>query len=233
MTTPNMPETDITSDPKKTYTAAIIRWVVVAGMILAGIIVYPHLPDRIPTHWGIHGEVNGWSNRWPGAFIAPIMGIIFLILFPFLQRIDPKRRNYGNFQQAWEGIQTLLVLFFAYIQGVTYVATLRQVDSNFVGQSIMVGIGILFIVLGNYMGKVRQNWFVGIRTPWALEDPVVWQKTQRIGGWAFVIGGIAILLMSLTMPPNPYIFMGIIAVIALGPIVYSYVIAKKMGVMKK
>jgi len=234
MTTPNMPEMDTTMPPaKSSMTSVIFRVIVVIAMWVGGFIAMQYMPERIPTHWGIDGQPNSWSPRFPGAFIGPIVATIFLILFPLLQRIDPKQKNYANFQKAWEGIQTLLVLFFAYIQIITYIATLRPVSNNFIGQSIMAGIGVLFIIMGNYMGKVRQNWFVGVRTPWALEDPTVWQKSQRVGGWAFVLGGIIILISTFVAPTNFWVMIGVILLISLVPTVYSYVLAKKMGVLKK
>ena len=111
--------------------------------------------------------------------------------------------------------------------GIQMNATLHPEASAMVGRSMIFGIGVLFVILGNFMGKVRQNWFIGLRTPWTLADPEVWQKSQRVGGWAFVLGGLAVITETFFLGDNPWIFFGIILVIAVFPIVYSYVIYKR------
>jgi uncharacterized membrane protein len=212
------------TDVKPSRTGIVIIWAIVALMFLAGWIAYPYLPDMVPTHWGFTGEPNAWSPKWPGAFIGPFIALACAILFPLLPRLDPKRKNYPDFQKPWFVIQLSIIGFMAYIEAVTIFVTFFPAHNALVGQAITAGVGLLFIILGNVMGKVRQNWFVGLKTPWTLDDPDVWQKSQRVAGWAFVIAGLAIIVNTLFLRTNPYVFFGAVLLVVLGPIVYSYVI---------
>lgn len=166
------------------------------GLILAslivGALVYGHLPEKVPTHWNIHGEVDGYSGRLFGAFGFPLMTLglyFFMILLP---RIDPKKRNYVKFKRAYNVIIVGLVIFLLFMYAIILLAAFEYpID---IGKMVRLGIGILFIAMGNYMTQVRHNYFVGIRTPWTLADETVWKKTHRLGGILFVIAGILILL---------------------------------------
>lgn len=212
--------------PSKTVLA------IVAGMFLLSIAMYASLPDVVPTHWGVSGEADGFSSKAFGAFFAPVLGLLIAFLFPIVQRMDPKRESYANFQGTWTRLQIGIVGFFAYIHVVTLFAGLYPQISAHVATFITSGMGVLFILIGNSMGKIEQNWFVGLRTPWTLSDPEVWRKSQRLGGLLFVLGGIAILILSLTMRSDMILFiafMSVVLLVSVIPIVYSYILAKKKG----
>lgn len=203
---------------------------IVAGMFLLSIALYSKLPDIVPTHWGLNGEADGFSSKTFGAFFAPVLGTFLAFLFPIVQRMDPKREAYANFQATWTRLQIGIIGFFAYIHVVTLLAGLYPSISSHVATFITSGMGVLFILIGNSMGKIEQNWFVGLRTPWTLSDPEIWRKSQRLAGLLFVLGGIAILIISLAIQNSIALFITFIAVIfsvSIIPIGYSYVIAKK------
>lgn len=219
-------------DSRLTYYAPV--WIIAGLMLLGALLVYPYLPDTIPTHWGFSGEPDAWGSKWPAAFIPVFIGVGFAVLFPLFERIDPKRMNYKDFRPVWRVIQISLITFMAYIQAITYYVTLHPDANNVVGSAIIGGVGALFIILGNYMGKLRQNWFIGLRTPWTLSDPEVWQKSQRLTGWMFVFAGVMMLVMAVTGGIQPHIFFGVIVAIVIIPVVYSYVLhAKKQKERKK
>lgn len=206
---------------------------IVAGMFLLSIALYGALPDIIPTHWGVSGEADGFSPKAFGAFFSPVLGLAIALLFPIVQRMDPKRESYANFQGTWTRLQIGIIGFFAYIHAVTLLAGIYPSISSRVATFISAGMGVLFILIGNSMGKIEQNWFVGLRTPWTLSDPEVWRKSQRLAGTLFVLGGIAILIISLIMKPNIVLFIAFMAVIlsvSIIPVIYSYILAKKKGV---
>ncbi|MCW1891688.1 MAG: SdpI family protein [Candidatus Uhrbacteria bacterium] len=203
---------------------------IVAGMFLFSIAIYNKLPDMVPTHWGLSGEADAFSPKAFGAFFAPVLGLAIAILFPVLQRMDPKRESYANFQSTWVRFQIGIISFFAYIHVITVLAGLSPWMSSHVAMFITSGMGVLFILLGNSMGKIEQNWFVGVRTPWALSDPEIWRKSQRLGGLLFVLGGIAILIVSLAIQSSIALFVTFITIIltiCIVPTVYSYMLAKK------
>lgn len=214
-------------------TQAAVRIVIVALMFAAGAVLYPYLPDMVPTHWGIEGEPNAWSPKAWGAWIIPLMALLFLVLFPVLPKLDPKRENYENFKKPWSVIQTSLVAFMAYMYGVTMYVTFRPQYNSSVGRMVTFGIGILFVILGNVMGKVRQNYFVGLKTPWTLSDPEVWQKSQRVAGWAFVLAGLAFMVEGVVWFAILPVFAVVMASVVIAPIVYSYLLARQKKNAKK
>jgi uncharacterized membrane protein len=212
--------------PSRPYTfLAALRWLIVAGMFIAGALLYNRLPAIVPTHWGLTGEANGFSPKIFGVWLLPGLALAFCILFPLFSRIDPKKENYEAFRPTWELLQLIFVTFFAYIYGMMLYLSLNPLPSpNFVGRFVTFGIGVLFVILGNYMGKIRQNFFIGMRTPWSLSDPEVWTKSQRFGGWAFVLGGLAILAEAVLWWHAEIVFFAIVMMIAILPMVYSFLI---------
>ncbi len=217
----------MTNENKGIDKMLIVRSVFVAAMFVAGAVLYPHLPDSIPTHWGFEGEPNQWSPKTWGAWIIPLMSLAFLVLMPLLAKIDPKKANYELFKKPWSFIQSILIVFMAYMYAVTMYVTFYPEHNALVGRAMVFGIGILFVLLGNVMGKVRQNYFVGLKTPWTLNDPEVWQKSQRFGGWMFVLAGLAFMIEGVIwLAVLPIFFSALIAMVVF-PIVYSYLISRK------
>ncbi|MBU1348479.1 SdpI family protein [Patescibacteria group bacterium] len=208
-----------------------VRISLVALMFIAAAIIYPYLPDIIPTHWGIEGVPKGWSPKTWGAWIMPPMSLAFLVLFPFLSKLDPKRENYEKFKQPWSVIQTSLVALLAYMFLVTNFVTFYPQYNDMVGRAVVLGIGVLFVVLGNVMGKVRQNYFIGLKTPWTLDNPEVWQKSQRFAGWAFVISGLVFIIESIIWIAIMPVFVVMMGVMVLMPIVYSYLLSRDIKKM--
>ncbi|MBU2565935.1 SdpI family protein [Patescibacteria group bacterium] len=205
----------------------IAQLIIVALMFITGAILYSYLPDMIPSHWNVNNEVDNWMPKNIGVWMMPAIALLMIILFPLLQRIDPKKENYEKFKKAWEVIQLTLVIFFAHMYAVTMYISLHIEQSYLVGRLVTFGIGAMFVILGNYMGKVRHNYFVGLRTPWTLADPEVWQKSQRFSGWMFVLGGLLMILNSILWISPFYVLMIIIAMIVVLPTFYSYWISRK------
>jgi uncharacterized membrane protein len=218
----------MTNPTRKPIDAMLVtRIALVALMFIAGAFVYSRLPDVIPVHWGFEGQPNGWAPKTYGAWIIPLMSLAFLFLFPLLSRIDPKAANYEQFKKPWSVMQTAIIAMFAYMYVVTDAVTLYPQYNAMVGRAVVLGVGLLFVVIGNVMGKVRQNYFVGLKTPWTLNDPEVWQKSQRFGGWAFVIAGLAFVVEAVVWIAVVPVFIAAMAVMVVLPIVYSYLISRK------
>jgi len=199
------------------------RWIGVivgAGALAAAIWAYPQLPPRIPSHWNIHGEVDGYAGRVVGAFVMPLVILAVAGIAHVLPRIDPKGKNYPKFHDTY----WLLINGILTFMGVMYLAVI----GNAIGAPIPVqqvlpaALGFLFIILGNYLGRVQPNWFLGIRTPWTLSSDTVWRKTHRLGAWVFVIAGI-LFIVSAFVPgarsgvPLAAIIVGLVMV----PVLYS------------
>jgi uncharacterized membrane protein len=198
----------------------------VAGMYLVGFLLLPQLPDIVPTHWNATGVADGFSSKNVAVILTPSIALGLLILFAFLPKIDPKKEKYELFAKSWEILQVVMVLFFAYIHGVSLYAALNPDIS--MNSWVLSGMGVLFIILGNYMGKIKQNFFIGIKTPWTLSNEEVWNKTHRLGGWCFVIAGFMFLLEALFHVASTPIFIAAISISAILPILYSYILYKKL-----
>lgn len=187
---------------------------------------YPRLPDVVTTHWNFKGEPDGYSPRLLAAGFFPLLIAVFPLVFRFLPRIDPKRENYAKFSESYWFIANSVVLLLAGI----HVAVLLHgmgapVDINLM---IGLGVGLLLMVMGNYLGRVQPNWFMGVRTPWTLASERVWRKTNRTAGWLFVAAGLVIAISSF-LPIVPTVaVMGIaIGLAALIPVVQSYILWKR------
>lgn len=199
---------------------------VVAAMLVAGLILFDALPDQLPSHWNVAGEVDAYVDKGLGIYLFPGITLAVVLLFPILSKIDPRKNKYKAFSRPWHILQTAIVLFFAYMYFVTLYLTFHPEAS--ITQFIFVGIGVLFIIIGNYLGKVRQNYFVGIKTPWTLDNEEVWNKTQRVGGWSFLLAGLIILINGFVQWQLVATMGVAIGIAAIFPIVYSYVLYKRL-----
>jgi len=186
---------------------------------------YPHLPAQVATHFNLQGEPNGWSSRLMAVALVPVIGIFMAFMFTFLPRIDPKKANYAKFGTTWWTVANAALILLALV----HVAMLGKALGWAVDISRIVGLGVggMFILIGNLMTRIRPNWFMGIRTPWTLSSDTVWRKTHRFGGVAFVIAGVCIAATGLLGSRWAlYAAIGMAVVAALGSVVYSYVVWK-------
>ncbi len=161
---------------------------------------WPQLPDPVPTHWGIDGRPDDWMPRLWGALIGPLAATLVYLVLTLSPLIDPRSRNWAAFGGIYPVIKTgvtALMLFITYLA----LSAAASADQSLHVTRLLVGIGLLFVVLGNYLPKVRSNFFVGIRTPWTLSSDEVWVRTHRLAGKLMVIMGFAIML-SIWLPLN-------------------------------
>jgi uncharacterized membrane protein len=201
------------------------RWLgtaVAAAMWAFALAVYARLPQRVPTHWNLYGQVDGWTEKPWGPLVQPFIATVMLGVLWVLPRIDPRRANVERFAQDRRLLINLLILFFAIVEVATLGATLGwpvEVD-----RVVPASIGLLFVGLGNYLPRIRSNWFMGIRTPWTLSSERVWRDTHRVGGRAFVAAGLLMALSALLPPTARAWTTGTAVAVALAlPLVYSYV----------
>jgi uncharacterized membrane protein len=200
------------------------KWIpllIIAAAFIASAVVYSSLPGRMPTHWNLRGEVDDWSGRAWGAWMIPVMLVFLWGLMRWLPSIDPRGSNYVKFGGAFEGIMLAVMLFMLGMHAIVLRAALGYPVA--VDRALPVGIGILFVVIGNLLPRARPNWFVGIRTPWTLSSDRVWEKTHRVGGRLFVAGGILMMVAGFVAGDFlPWVPGVVIAVCALGAVIYSY-----------
>ncbi|TGE33605.1 SdpI family protein [Desulfosporosinus sp. Sb-LF] len=214
---------EISSTVKKDW---LILSLIVLGFAL-GVYFYPLLPDRVPVHWNANGEVNGYGSRLFGAFGLPVINLAMYVMFLALPYIDPKRKNYANFKSTYQFLKYLLIVFFLGMEVITFLISTGIVVNRPI--FIQVMISLLFIFIGNVMGRVKHNYFIGIKTPWTLANEEVWRKTHRLAAPLWVFGGVLNILFTLTGATlNGYGFISIVVVISLVPTAYSYFAYRKI-----
>lgn len=212
---------------KKSVNYIIVRLGTVAAMLIVSLMLMDKLPETVPTHWDINGVVDANGSKYTNLYLLPGIGVVLFLLFPLLAAIDPRRKNYDKFRPAWEMIQTIIILFLAYVHFIVLYLSLHQDKSGLMPSFMFAGLGVMFALLGHYMMQVKQNYFVGLRTPWTLDDPEVWEKSHKFTGKVFMVAGLLMFLQAwfqIQMFPG---LIGIIVLTALLPVIHSYVIWRK------
>jgi immunity protein, SdpI family len=205
------------------------RWfglVIAALAVTVSLWAYPQLPPTVATHWNVRGEADGFSSRLVAVSIMPLVILVMTVLFNVLPRLDPRRANYSKFIGTYWLIANAVILFILIGHGMIVATGLGYPVK--IGRTMPIGVGLLFIVLGNYLTRVEPNWFIGIRTPWTLSSDTVWRKTHRTGGWLMVLGGIVIAACAF-FPPAAFLplFIAAVLLMAVIPIVQSYILWKR------
>jgi len=194
----------------------------VAAALAATLVAWDHLPARVPLHWNAHGRVDGYGPRWillaagPGAMLAE------LAIFAALPALSPKRFALESFTRTYLRIMLAAVALAGYITAVLLWAALTG-DADVTG-ALLAGVSVLVVVLGNVMGKVRRNFFIGIRTPWTLASERVWHATHRLAAKSMVAAGI--LGIGAALVGGIAGIVAWIAIVLAGvmvPVVYSFV----------
>lgn len=195
----------------------------IAAACVVDVAAFPHLPNRIPIHWNLHLRPNRYGPKWVLLALGPgLMGgvTLFTLLGPWL---SPKRFEVDNFRSAWRQLMLLLFCMVSYIYAAMLWADLHHhVDA---GRMILGGASLTVTLMGNLMGKVRKNFFVGVRSPWTLASDRVWNATHRFAARTWMAGGLfGILFTTIRLP-----ILSISALLAggLAPYVYSLVIYKQ------
>jgi uncharacterized membrane protein len=212
-------------NPRLRLACLVVLWTIGLGALAL-------LPNPTPTHWNAAGEVDGYSSPLFAALLMPAIATLVAVLVPLLPRIDPRGQGYVDFRGTYDLFMNALLLFLTAVHIITIGYALGWPVS--VPRAISVGVGLLLAVMGNELGRVQPNFFVGIRTPWTLASPEVWRRTHRIGGRAFAAVGLLIALSALLLP-LPFLA-GVVLVGALGASIfligYSYWVWRKQGLAR-
>jgi uncharacterized membrane protein len=199
--------------------------IVIAAIIITAA-VYPQIPERMPTHWNIRGEVDGLSNRLWGAWLIPLLLPVMWGIFRILPHIDPRRANYAKFASTYEWIVALVLAFMLGMQGIVLAAATGHPLP--MQRVIPFGVGVMFLIIGNLLPRARSNWFVGIRTPWTLSSELSWERTHRVGGFVIVLIGVAMIVTAFVAPVRGLVILPFVVFpVVLLLIAYSYIVWKQ------
>jgi uncharacterized membrane protein len=200
-----------------------------AAIILATLaaitVAYPQLAPVVPVHWNAHGQVNGWGPKWSLFLYGPGMMVLLVLLFAGLPWLSPKKFEVDSFRPTYLYIMIVIVAMLAYIQILILIAGLGLMLD--VSRAVIGGVCLLIALLGNVLGKVRRNFYVGIRTPWTIANERVWNATHRFAAKTFFAGGLLGLIAVIARAPF-WAPMTTILIAALIPVVYSLVIYKQL-----
>lgn len=203
----------------------IVGAALIVAVLSATALVYPYLPARVPMHWNTLGTVDQWGARWTLFAITPGVMVAILLLFSALPWLSPKNFEIGTFRATY--LYTMLVVLglMAYIHALTLAASLSwAVD---MGRATIGGVCLLITLLGNVLGKVRRNFFVGICTPWTIASEQVWNDTHRFAARTFFVGGLAGLATVMLRGPF-WLPVTVLLVSTLVPIIYSLIRYKEL-----
>lgn len=188
--------------------------------------VWNQLPTEVPLHWNIKGEVDRYGDKSELVLIPLLLPLLIYVILLVVPHIDPKKqiqkmgKKYDSLKLVITTFMSVLAMFFIYTAKNQSIA-----NPNY----ILLLTGVLFIIFGNYFKTIKANYFIGIRTPWTLENESVWKETHKLGGKIWFAGGLLIILSSLIFNEkiNIIIYMSSIAIMVLVPVIYSYILFKK------
>lgn len=193
----------------------------VAIATIASIIVYPKLPDRVPTHFDIRSNPNAYGPKWVPTVIFPVMILALWGLMRGLPKIDPRRANYARMQDTYDLVVNVILTMSAALHLLILAGTMGS-PVPFVRLMPAV-IGVAFIAIGNLLPRAKSNWWFGIRTPWTLSNDRVWERTHRVGGYVMSATGVlAIISAFFTSPIALIAFIVLALAMSLGLLAYSY-----------
>lgn len=198
----------------------IITLIIVLVSFMIGIYFYVQMPDQMASHWNAQGKVDGYMPKFWGLFLMPIISIGLLFLFSLILKIDPLKENIKKFRRHFDWFVMFIILFLFYV----YVLTIFW-NAGFrfdMGQFMIPALGMLFYYCGVLIENAKQNWFIGIRTPWTLSNEKVWDKTHHLGGKLFKIAGVLAFLGVLLPTYTILLVVAPIISVSLYLVIYSY-----------
>ena len=206
---------------KRNKKTLIITSIITVLPVFIGLLWWNRLPDEIATHFDGNGDPDGWSSKAFAVFGLPLILLGAHLLCAFGTMADPKRKN------IQDKIFRLILWTVPVISLVTNTAVYLYALELPVNMTLIchVLMGIVFIVVGNYLPKCKQNYTIGIKIPWTLNSEENWNKTHRFAGWLWVACGAVMMLTGFF--GSIWIFLPITILMVLAPIVYSYILHRK------
>lgn len=184
----------------KNKRSLLLLWVLALLPACVLLAVYSRLPETLPTSYGFNGQVNAYGPR-ATLWLFPALALALAAMFQFLPWVDPRKDNFRKFQKYYDLFALFMELFLLVVLCLMLLQTLRPGTIS-MGRCLSALISLLFLLLGNMMGKVKFNYFFGIRTPWTLADPDVWTRTHALGGKLWFTLGILLLPSSFLLPES-------------------------------
>lgn len=197
-----------------------------AAPLIALAFYWQDLPDRVPMHWDFRGKIDGWGSKTPGIFIIPLTALGMTALLHILPWFDPKLRRTTKEESRMPVVLPIVrIACLLLLDTIFFVQLATSLGRDIPGGRILMNcLLVFFVIMGNYLGTLRPNYFVGIRTPWTLENPETWRATHRLGGRLMFFGALALLIAQffLSEPIFGFIFLASILSLATWGFAYSW-----------
>lgn len=202
----------------------VISSIIILLPIIVGMLIWNYLPDQIVTHWSADGDLDGFGGKAFAIFVIPMVLFVLHWALIFLTAYDPK--NKGQSRKVFNMALWIFPIISLVACGLTYAIALgNDIDINLI---VRVLIGLMFLVIGNYMPKCKQNHTIGVKVVWTLRNEENWNKTHRFTGKLWVFGGV-LILATIFIPIKyfPIILFLLVLFMAFVPMIYSYVYYRK------
>lgn len=206
---------------KISKTKLIITSIMILIPIAVGLILWNQLPETMVTHWGVGNVPNGWSSKAMAVFGLPVILLAVHWVCLFATKADPKSKNINP--RMLDLVLWICPVLSIVLGTVTYSFSLGY-EVN-VQAVVTIIVGVLFVVVGNYLPKCKQSYTMGIKLPWTLSDEENWNKTHRLAGKLWVAGGIILLATSFLQ--SVIIMVVVLVLLVIIPTVYSYILYRK------
>lgn len=187
--------------------------------------------QQVAVHFGPDGQPDRWGSRLEAFGVMPAVLLGVTVLLAALPRIDPRRSGIAKSMRAYNVVWAAVVVFLVAIHFMAVRSAVSDTGSGLNARLVIVVLGVLYLIIGNYLPKTGSNWFFGIRTPWTLSDERVWAATHRFGGWLFMASGLLTLIAAVVGPEG--VALGFVVALALVTavvtVVYSYVLYQRLN----
>lgn len=208
-----------------TRTAFLVILVLILVAIFGGVLLWDRLPLQMASHWNAADEVDGYTSRFWGVFLMPLVSLGLAVLFWAIPLIDPLRENIARFRRMFNTFIVIVIAFLLYLHFLTLIYNLGV---HFrMSRMLLPAMGVLIFFAGELVRQAKRNWFIGIRTPWTLSDDRVWAETHRLGSFLFKAAAVVIVVGAFLGERGIWVVLGSLLIAALVPLVYSYLLFER------
>jgi uncharacterized membrane protein len=217
------------NDHSTSLAKELLLIVITLAPIVYLFIMWKELPDQVPMHWNFQGEIDRYGSKAMLGWLVVLINVPIYLIMLFLPKIAAKKESLERMGKKYYRLRLILQLFMA---SLVFTILLVSAGATQIPIETLLGYCFIFFMLlfGNYMGSIRQNHFMGIRTPWTLENEEVWKKTHQLGGRLW-IGGAIIGFILLFFLPNNWALMSVVALMVVPMLlaaIYSFVLFKQL-----
>lgn len=209
----------------KRSTALAISLAILGATVIYSAVLYPSLPNPAPSHWNAAGKIDGYSSPVFMCLLMPVMMAFILLLLSVLPKMSPEKFKVDS----WVRVYNVIMVAVVAMEGAMHFMILNATRNSalFSPKFLLCLLFLFFAVMGNLIGKVRRNFWVGVRTPWTLSNETVWNIVHRRAGQLWVVVGVLGAILTLAGLPF-WLSFGLLMVSAFVPVVHSYVVWKRI-----